>query len=139
MATTTRRGKIATRSAEVAAAPDRPDLDALLAFWAPIVRVADWEIHIAWKRHMDSGGLMSCNIDTKQAWVDILDPIDWLPHQLKHMDAELFVVHELLHIHFAPFNTVNDTPLGIAEEQTVHSLATALVKVRRMTAKQASI
>ncbi len=112
---------------------ERPDLDALCRYWQGVLRLQDWEVIVRYERHLDTEGRASISHDYKRAYIRIVDPIDW-QNTWRPQDIEHALVHELLHLHFAPFKTENDSPLGAAEEQAVESLARAFVKMNRRAA-----
>jgi hypothetical protein len=114
----------------VSESSEKPELDALLAYWQPLLKLADWDVIVRYERHMESSGLCSRALDYKRATIRILDPIDW-QDTVRVQDVEHDLVHELLHLHFAPFHTPNDTPMGTAEEQAVESLARAFIALKR--------
>lgn len=109
---------------------ERPDIDELLAFWQPLLRLADWDILARYERHLDRSGWCSMQVAYKRAEIRIMDPLDW-NDAWRPYDAEKFLVHELCHLHFAVFNTENGSLLGIAEEQAVESFARALIALKR--------
>lgn len=112
------------------ATEERPDLDALLAFWQPRMRLADWDVRVEYKRHMERSGYIIADFAYKRADITIMDPIDWPGG--RPLDPERRLVHELGHLHFAAFKTDDDTPLGDAEEQAVEAFSKALVELKRM-------
>lgn len=117
----------AKKKPKTEAAP--PDLDAMVAYWQPLLRLADWDISVGYERHRD-GSMCSRQVAYKRAKITMQHPIDVQPGAYQH-DMERVFVHELLHLHFAPFDTENDSPMGIAEEQAVESLARAFVALKR--------
>lgn len=103
----------------------KPDLAALLAHWQRALRLLDWRIKIAYVRGLVSPdgtpcyGLCSRLADNKTAQIQICDP------EGNPFDVEQIVIHELLHLHFAPFETSAPAEIA-AEEQAVWSIAEAL-------------
>lgn len=118
--------------------PNRPDLYALVNKWARIMRLQDWVIGIVYKRHYEmddgKGGTVVWCVRKKNAWITILDPIDYQhnPEECIPPDVELTVVHELTHLQFA---LLDDMSLqGLKEdvfEQAVHDISSALVLLDR--------
>ena len=103
--------------------------------WQKILRLQDWNVVAKIKRQSgvkeNSQAHCSWTIQNKQATVIILDPIDY-PEDLSFpQDMEHSLVHELLHLHFCPFDDEVDTPKEIAIEQAVDLIACALIKLHR--------
>ena len=107
-----------------------------LEFWKPILGVQDWEVVLKKVRHdqldKESQGNVSIQAYSKKAVIRLLDEIDVTSEWDFPIDHEKTLVHELLHLHFAPFNIKSDTPEEMYEEQAVHKLAKGLVTLRRM-------
>lgn len=110
--------------------PDRPDLDVLLAEWQPLLRLADWDILVSFKRHL-SRCSVSFDHHYKHACISMVDPIDWPEDATRPYDVEKFFVHELCHLHLAELDIPNDTPAHGAEERACESLARAFVALKR--------
>lgn len=112
----------------------KPDLDELVAKWAPVLRLQDWTIRIGYHRRWSfyhdelCGGDVSCLVKKRDASIRILDPIDYCPDWLPPMDIEYTVVHELVHLHIEPFYAGGNVD---QMEQAVHALATALIGLDR--------
>lgn len=109
-----------------------PDLDALLSFWQPLVRLADWVITARYVRHLDRAGYCEAQAPYKRADITMMHPIDW-PDSRRPYDVEYHFVHELCHAHFAAFEIAVGSPLHLHEEQAVSSFARALIDLRRRT------
>lgn len=120
-----------------AAAPPPPappaDLDALLAYWKPIVRLADWEITARYERHLTRSEWVTVQYEYRIAAIEVMDPIDSPATCPRPYDAERYLLHGMIHCHFAPFATVNGTPLGHVEEQAVEAWARSLLALKRGT------
>jgi hypothetical protein len=102
--------------------------------WQCILRLRDWQITVALVRHAiaPADGVGWCNhvLQHRSAVIEILDPRDYPPTCAN--DPEEVLVHELLHIHFAPFEyEKRDSPEGDAQEQAINMIAGALVKLKR--------
>lgn len=114
------------------------ELRAQLTYWQRVLYLQDWTIDIRVVRQWEMGDqhtLASCEwfIQRKDAIVRILHPND-LPgvsHRFlngEECDYDISLVHELLHLHFAPFHKEQDE---VAHEQAINSISRALVKVWR--------
>lgn len=116
----------------MSAVAERPDIAAMLRFWQPVMRLADWEIVARYKRRLSASGYCYPDFPYKRARIEICDPRDWNEEAYgRKQDVEADLLHELGHCHFAPFRTQNATPLGDAEEQIVTAYARALLDVHR--------
>ena len=102
-----------------------------LAYWQEKLRLRDWLVQVHIKREKDftqdnSNAYVHYNINNKSAFITIMDPRDfddWLPQ-----DMEWLLVHELLHLHFAPMHT-NKNEISI--EQAIESITYGLVHLYR--------
>src|SRR4051812_3622179 len=104
-------------------------LDLWVKKWAAPLRLADWDISIEVCRFHEMGlpdalGTCETNIESRSALIQILDIRDW-EEQAFGTDPERTVVHELVHLHFAPFRTKPDSTEEVYEEQAVHAIADA--------------
>ena len=111
-------------------------LQAMFAEWQKRLRLQDWKIYVEISRDRDmkfegNGGEVHWQIEAKQAVINIIDPIDYPPNTMAEQDMEQTLVHELLHLHFAPFDAEHNTPADVAQEQAIHAIAEALVKLKR--------
>lgn len=105
--------------------------------WKKLLRVQDWEttIHLVPPEEMEeSAGHFIPFVALKGAKIEIADPAKLEPGDFR-WDAELSLVHELIHCHTAQFdNTMSGTLKGarnLALEQMVEILASALVNLKR--------
>lgn len=57
----------------------------------------------------------------------VLDPVDYPPDIITPYELEETLVHELLHLHFAPFMSEHDTLERTLQEQAIDAIAKALV------------
>lgn len=124
---------------------NQAQLEACCAWWQRVLRLQDWTIVIkrvrfsACDRTLGAGGLagqVSWNLEKKGAVIKIVDPEDYdatcNPDFERPQDMEYTVVHELLHLHFAPLSHVTDGKLECRfEEQAVHAIALGLVSLER--------
>jgi len=110
-------------------------LQALCQEWQAILRLQDWDVRckIVRKRELEGERAGECRwqLDTKQALIRILDPIDWPTDCEWPQDIEQTLVHELLHLHMAPFQPEHGTLEHVTMEQAIKSIATGLVRLRR--------
>lgn len=111
------------------------ELQALCHEWQGVLRLQDWDVKVfvVRKRDLSSGDVMgeiSFTLPKKTAVISILDPVDYDPDIAWGQDQEQTLVHELLHLHMAPF----DHSEGLehtAMEWAVDSIAKALVSLKR--------
>jgi hypothetical protein len=104
----------------------------LCSWWQGLLRLADWEVVVEWGGTREMGedlGRVDHRLADKQAVVRILEPggfpvsaMDRWPY-----DPEVYLVHELLHLHF----TACDCRESLAEEQAISALSRGLVRLRR--------
>lgn len=108
------------------------DLAPLVAFWQPILRLADWDIAASYVRHLDRTGWCSLQVNYKRARIRMMHPLDWSSPSGETYDVEYHLLHELCHPHFAAFEIPNGSAMHLHEEQAVTSFARALLTMRRM-------
>jgi hypothetical protein len=117
------------------------ELQEKLVEWQKRLRLQDWLITTRIARNKDvsanSQGHCSWVINKKMATILILDPIDYPTDTMFKQDMEQTLVHELLHLHFAPFDDETDTPKEVAIEQAVDCIAYGLVQLHREKLPQA--
>lgn len=107
-----------------------PELDALIAYWQKALRLLDWRIEAFYVPDLCAAdgapvyGLVNRTVDNKTATILIRDPSTPV-EGAEAKQAEEIVIHELTHLHFAPFGT-DSPPAVAAEEQAVWALAEAL-------------
>lgn len=102
-------------------------VEALLAFWQPVLRVADWHVLVQLDAKLEAYGVCQPDYTYKRALITLRDPAAPLPGY----DLEETLVHELVHLHFAAFDTQGGSPERTAEEQAVESLMRALIQLKR--------
>ncbi|CAF1787884.1 hypothetical protein NRS6110_04448 [Bacillus subtilis] len=113
------------------------DLIKLCSEWQTILRLQDWNVKCEIKRANDMllkdvAGECNWDINSKVAAISILDPIDYPSDHLEQQDIEKTLVHELLHLHYAPFDQFeNDSPEIVNIEQSINLISEALVNLRR--------
>lgn len=105
--------------------------------WKKILRLQDWVTKSGIYRERDMR-LDGCNgecewqLKTKIATIRILDPIDYPENLIIEQDMEKTLVHELLHLHFAPlYADTDDKSIDDAQEQAIDCIANALVNLNR--------
>lgn len=99
--------------------------------WQEILRLRDWEIALKMVHLSEMSGIGECgDIDVfpemRQAAIRLVFPEELAKTEMPVYCLERTLLHELLHIYFAPFDTPDDTPLRVAEEQAVHALTEAM-------------
>jgi hypothetical protein len=112
------------------------ELNNALVYWAAVLRLSDWRIKgklvRAWDLDYNKQGSCKWTLSRKEAHIKIMDTLDYDPDFIYPQDQEEVLVHELLHLHFAPFDKFDlDTLEGVAIEQAIQSIAAALIKVHR--------
>jgi hypothetical protein len=106
-------------------------------YWQKVLRLQDWEVFVFVSRERNflspkSQGECEWVIGTKHASIRILDPADYPPNESFPQDMERILVHELLHLHFAPFdNSEVGSMEDNAQEQAIESIASGLVLLER--------
>lgn len=112
------------------------ELQKLCREWQKRLRLQDWDVKVFVKRESqfineNAAGECSWQLAKKLAVIRILDPIDYGSNLAWPQDQEATLVHELLHLHFAPFAAKDDTPEDTAQEQAIDLIARALVELKR--------
>ena len=113
------------------------ELKELCVEWQKRLRLTDWEVVIELSRKSDFVqntwyGQCSWTLTRKAAHVRVMDVIDYPADNPWDYDMEHTLVHELLHLKFAPFVDIDtDTLLGIVIEQTIDELARVLLELKR--------
>jgi len=109
------------------------ELQTLCVQWQKTLRLQDWDVRLKLVRQREipeKQGECAWLVSKKQATVKILDSIDYSPNLEWLQDQETTLVHELIHLHYAPI----DHTEGLSEkilEQAVNSMALALVELKR--------
>jgi hypothetical protein len=109
-----------------------------LAIWQKRLNLQDWKISVVMSRATElkpkTLGNIHWDLDKKSAVIRVLDPADYrlpFPDMLK--DMEFTVVHELIHLQFAP--VVSELQRSDAnrreEEHAVNHMTDALLKLDR--------
>jgi hypothetical protein len=106
--------------------------------WQKRLNLEDWNISVIMSRSTElkpkTLGNIHWDIGKKTATIRVLDPADYrLPFKEMLQDMEFTVVHELIHLNFAP--VVSDFQRSDAnrreEEHAVNHMADALLKLDR--------
>lgn len=111
-------------------------LDAAVKEWQKVLQLQDWDVKgsIVRKRDLmleDVGACIRWQIQGKLATMQLMDPIDWEPTEWEQ-DHEEYLVHELLHLHYAPFDMTESGSLEQAMlEQSINAISRALVALKR--------
>lgn len=109
-----------------------------LQYWQQLLRLQDWNIELRIVRQHeldDHETLAECEyyLERRDAIIRIIPPEDLDRFEASYLDNEardydITLVHELLHLHFAEF----DSPLAeLAHEQVINTLSRAFVKLYR--------
>jgi len=111
-------------------------LEALCREWQGILRLQDWDVKPELVRRFDlldesRQGECQYELQLKAAVIRVLRAED-LPPSPWPADLEKTLVHELLHLHFAPFMPEPEEGLRhVAAEQAIELIAEALVRLKR--------
>jgi len=113
------------------------ELQHLLAYWQPRLRLADWAVTVQLVTTREIGdhtinGTCDPLLQQKVARIQILRPEDHPDNSFLPYDAERSLVHELLHCWAVPFEPENQQSLAYTSlEQMLNALARALVELKR--------
>lgn len=112
------------------------DLKRLTQKWQERLKLLDWDITVRWARDdesIDSYGTCAVNPERKEAELALQHPDKWTSEDKADptSDFEIFVVHELSHCHFSPFQTKKGTAEHVAEENIVTLYARWLIALER--------
>jgi hypothetical protein len=106
--------------------------------WQEILRLQDWDIILRIARRDDMGldevnGTCTWTLPRNEAIIKILDPIDYPNDCIFPQDQEVTLVHELLHLHYAPFSDqfTRDSLEYIGLERCIDVTAKTLVSLKR--------
>lgn len=111
-------------------------LGALCREWQGRIRLQDWDVRTSLVRKRDMelenvGGECLWVLEKREAEIHLLDPVDWHPLD-PPQDVEKDLVHELLHLHFAPFMAADKESLAAkTQEQAIEAIAKSLVALKR--------
>lgn len=106
------------------------------AKWQKALRLQDWKLAVRIARGNgldlppDTQGRCEWTLGRKEALIRILDPVDFPLDCSWPQDMEVTLVHELLHLHFAPFDDFEGLKDTLSE-QAINAISHALVEVSR--------
>ncbi len=110
--------------------------------WQRVLRLQDWDVHVRFAslKEMLKGsgastisGLTDIRWGLKTAVVQVVREEDWDRDEAEPYDAELILLHELLHVHlwaWEPPNNENNTEY-ICLEQGIELIAKTLLEFKR--------
>lgn len=106
--------------------------------WKKTLRLQDWIVSVGISRARDmkldnSSGECEWSLPKRMVNIRILDPVDYPPDSMEPQDMELTLVHELLHLHFAPMSTEDNV---VPEEQAIEAISRGLIDLARRGGEQ---
>ncbi len=110
--------------------------------WQEILSLQDWDVKPGIYRadsFKTEGSQAECDwvLKEKMAIIRILDPVDYPENKLWPQDMEISLVHELIHLHVAPFDETKAGSLQeIMMEQATDLIARALVRLIRASKRK---
>ena len=112
------------------------ELQVLCKEWQDRLRLNEWDIvvNIYRAREFYNEGCIGENtweLRKAESIIRILDPVDYPENTRFPLDMEQVLVHELLHLLFAPFEPNDKTLQHDFMEQTIDRLAKVLVDMKR--------
>ncbi len=117
---------------------DEAEAQAACEWWQKALGLAHWIVRVKILRADDMSMKDACGTcnykrGPLQAVIQLVDPIDatWDTESWP-LNHEKTLIHELLHLSFANFAAEDGTPSDLCQEQSGHSLARALVSLRRL-------
>ena len=109
-----------------------------LWFWQSRLKLQEWNISVVMARASElkpkTLGNIHWDSDKKTATISVLDPADYrIPAAEMYDDMEFTVVHELIHLEFAPVlsDVTRNSASRREEEHAVNQMADALLKLQR--------
>lgn len=112
-------------------------LEQYLHDWQKELRLMDWDVSIAIKpAHkmftQDAQASIEWQLAEKTAMIHILHPDDYPDGLVRDQDHEVSLVHELLHLHYAPFEeTEAGTLAHDMMELSIDTISHTLVRLKR--------
>lgn len=115
-------------------------LKRIIDIWVERLRLTDWHIKIRWAKpdEIETGddfnfGICNSEITDRSAELIITHPRHYAEEDRadKKRDIEVFIIHELSHLHFAVFATEPGSALEHAEENIVNLYSRLLVAIDR--------
>jgi hypothetical protein len=125
------------------APPTLEELQELCALWQQRLGLQDWQVALRLGRAADAGGDHAAGccdhvLPQRVARITLREPADFGADPLVPVDLERTLVHELIHLHFAPFEVEDGTPGNIVQEQAINALTRALLRLAREGAPDAA-
>ena len=118
------------------------ELRTQVAYWQKVLYLQDWTIEVRLLRQWemsDRQTLAQCEwyLQRKDAILGFLSPQDIVGLHNRFLNGEeadydISLVHELLHLHFAPFHKEDDE---LFHEQAINAISRGMVKVWRESHK----
>lgn len=100
--------------------------------WQRRLRLQDWivKVRMCRQHELPVGSLAHVHyvVEKKMATVRITDPADYPPDSMFPYDMENSLVHELLHLHFAP---LTGDESSVEEEQAIECITSGLLTALR--------
>lgn len=113
------------------------ELEQLTQEWQKRLGLMDWNIHVTIEHDADMNnraGEVDWTLTLKQATIRLVDPQTIRKSLVFKYDLEQTLVHELLHLHSAPFDKFKSGGLKeTALEVMIDKTATALVELKRLS------
>lgn len=112
------------------------EIEDLIIHWQKYLKLEFWDINFRVCRRdeltlPDVQGTCKWTLSTAIAYISLIDPVDYPTGGTKY-DMEHCLVHEILHLHFAPFSCSIENEVEQAmQERAIDHIAKALVKLRR--------
>lgn len=121
--------------------PEQTKAEMLVEEWKKRLRLQDWRTKVTMIRQYDTipTAAASCSpcLSLKSAAIRVVSEADHDLSVIKGYDMEQLIVHELLHLHFAPFMPDSDEGLMHAvKEQAIDLISEALVNAKRFDNNQ---
>jgi hypothetical protein len=117
------------------------DIQKQAAYWQKLLYLQDWVLDVRVSRQWemeDQTTLAQCSwfLHRKDAIIRVLHPSDLpgLSGKFLHgeeNDYDISLVHELLHLHFAPLSNQKENYHAIAEEQAINAISRGIVNLYR--------
>lgn len=105
-------------------------LNELLRKWQKRLGLLDWDIEIRIRHNMpaESEAQINYRFNRRQAVIEVLHPDSYAELGISWgQDIEYALVHELLHLWFAPFEAGSNKLLESLQEQAICAITKALV------------
>lgn len=110
-----------------------------VTYWQQVLALQDWNVEVRLCRQWEMSDQFTLAetewyLARKDAIIRVLHPKDLggLAHRFindEESDYDITIVHELLHLHFAPFDKGNSD--GVSHEQAINAISRGMVKLYR--------